>query len=193
MEIASGPFSRRYFFALPAWGCRKNAQMAFSTGLTPSIGQVPYAPIPKQLSHDAHDTSGKGIPDSLKAHPCQADGIPTSIPCKRTKNVLLQQDILAVQSAAAVSARKSVPVLLIPAMADGYPVLAESRPRPKSYLSLLFRCCLNPHPILPSKLPTLKEKTTGVLSCIIRPDGPHLAGRMRKTCCLQRTTAFGEI
>ena len=99
-------------------GRRKNAQMAFSTGLTPSIGQVPYAPIPKQLSHDAHDTSGKGIPDSLKAHPCQADGIPTSIPCKRTKNVLLQQDILAVQSAAAVSARKSVPVSLIPAMAD---------------------------------------------------------------------------
>ena len=99
-------------------GRRKNAQMAFSTGLTPSIGQVPYAPIPKQLSHDAHDTSGKGIPDSLKAHPCQADGIPTFIPCKRTKNVLLQQDILAVQSAAAVSARKSVLVSLIPAMAD---------------------------------------------------------------------------
>ena len=36
----------------------------------------------------------------------------------RTKDVLLQQDILAVQSAAAVSARKSVLVSLIPAMAD---------------------------------------------------------------------------
>lgn len=131
MEIASGPFGRRYFFALPAWLCpvtgaipslhrgrRKNAQMALSTGLTPSIGQVPYDPIPKQLSHEALDTSGKGIPASLKVHLCLADGIPTSIPCKRTKDVLLQQDILAVQSAAAVSARKSVPVSLIPAMAD---------------------------------------------------------------------------
>ena len=63
-------------------GRRKDAQMAFSTGLTPSIGQVPYDPIPKQLSHEALDTSGKGIPASLKVHPCQADGIPTSIPCK---------------------------------------------------------------------------------------------------------------
>ena len=183
-------------------GRRKDAQMALSTGLTPSIGQVPYAPIPKQLSHEAHDTSGKGIPASLKVHPCQADGIPTSIPCKRTKDVLLQQDILAVQSAAAVSARKSVPVLLIPAMADDCnshrvrrdTLFLQSPGRGQSPIcQLLFRCCLNPHPILPSKLPTLKEKTTGVLSCIIRPDGPHLAGRMRKTCCLQRTTAFGEI
>ena len=99
-------------------GRRKDAQMAFSTARTPSIGQVPYDPIPKQLSHEALDTSGKGIPASLKVHPCQADGIPTSIPCKRTKDVLLQQDILAVQSAAAVSARKSVPVSMIPAMAD---------------------------------------------------------------------------
>lgn len=105
MEIASGPFSRRYLFALPAWLCpvrgsipflhrgrRKDAQMAFSTGLTPSIGQVPYDPIPKQLSHEALDTSGKGIPASLKVHLCLADGIPTSIPCKRTKDVLLQQE-----------------------------------------------------------------------------------------------------
>lgn len=73
-------------------GRRKDAKMAFSTGLTSSIGQVPYAPIPKQLSHEALDTSGKGIPASLKVHPCQADGIPTSIPCKRTKDVLLQQE-----------------------------------------------------------------------------------------------------
>ena len=127
MEIASGPFSRRYFFALPAWlcpvrdpfpPCTVDAGRMHRWLLTPSIGQVPYDPIPKQLSHEALDTSGKGIPASLKVHPCLADGIPTSIPCKRTKDVLLQQDILAVQSEAAVSARKSAPVSLIPAMAD---------------------------------------------------------------------------
>lgn len=46
---------------------------------------------------------------------------------------------------------------------------------------------------LPSGLRILKAKTTDALSCIIDPVSPDPSGGMREPCCLQRTTAFGEI
>ena len=130
MEIASGPFSRRDFFALPAWLCPVAGSFPPCTGdagrMHRWLSQRGLLP-PLGRSHMLRSRNSCPMRPSI---PPEKGSLPVSkfIPVRqmasqhpypaRTKDVLLQQDILAVQSAAAVSERKSVPVSLIPAMAD---------------------------------------------------------------------------
>ena len=130
MEIASGPFSRRYFFALPAWLCPVRDPFPPCTvdagrmhrwlsqrGLLPPLGRSRMLRSRSSCPMRPSIPPEKGSLPVSKFIPVRQMASQHPYPA-RTKDVLLQQDILAVQSAAAVSARKSVPVLLIPAMAD---------------------------------------------------------------------------
>jgi len=130
MEIASGPFSRRYFFALPAWLCPVRDPFPPCTGdagrmhrwlsqrgLLPPLGRSRMIRSRNSCPMRPSIPPEKGSLPVSKFIPVRQMASQHPYPA-RTKDVLLQQDILAVQSAAAVSARKSVLVSLIPAMAD---------------------------------------------------------------------------